>query len=86
MPYQLFEPELETFEEFISKNLGQYGNEKYEPKALKGLVNPEFDNILYCQSGKKNVKGYEIEIKHKNNNIYEFITKVIPKKIVGEIK
>ena len=48
--YELFEPQNESFEEFISKtlncqNFSDFGNKKhYQSLSLKGLVNEEFDN------------------------------------------
>ncbi len=84
--YYLFEPERQSFEEFVSEilisgNINRCDTSKFTAEALQGLVNPDFDNILYCQSKSKETKGYEIEIKYRRNNYYEFITKTIPKKI-----
>jgi hypothetical protein len=91
--YELFDPKNETFEEFISRNLDSEtsfcGRDKFTPEALKGLVNTEFDNILYCRSsktlkgtkGKGFPKGYEIQIKPNLNGYYEFTTTPIPRKI-----
>ncbi len=93
--YELFREndslQNETFEEFVSRNMNsdtsRCGENKFTPEALKGLVNEEFDNILYCQGSKgntkgaKGIKGYETEIKYNDTKYYEFTTKPIPKKI-----
>jgi hypothetical protein len=64
--FEFFHSNSETFESFVSKKI-HFG------KKLKGLVNEEFDNILYSQ------EGYEIEIKNLRNGYYEFIKQEIPK-------
>jgi hypothetical protein len=83
--YELFEPQNESFEEFVSRNISsessRCGEDKFTPEALKGLVNEEFDNILYYNKGGKGIKGYEIEIKYNENKYYEFTAKAVPKKI-----
>jgi hypothetical protein len=69
--FDFFKSKEETFESFVSKNLGC--SQRFSVKNLKGLVNEEYDNILYCP------EGYEIEIKNLHNTQYEFVTEKIPK-------
>jgi hypothetical protein len=69
--FEFFHSNNETFESFVSGKLGC--KENFSKQKLKGLVNEEFDNILYCP------EGYEIEIKNLHNGYYEFISSEIPK-------
>lgn len=79
MTYFTFYKNSETFEKFIVKSL-----EFLEPKIkvieddIKGLVNPDFDNIL-CLS------GYEVSIK-RFQNTYQFNLNKIPSRTKLEIK
>jgi hypothetical protein len=74
--FEFFDSRVENFESFISRNVGCA-----DEKDLKGLVNEEFDNTLFCNNVPrgKNLKGYEIEVKNLHSGYYEFETHEIPK-------
>jgi hypothetical protein len=90
--YENFKPKSESFESFVARNLktetskvskdedSAIVTEGFEPRNFSGLVNPEYDNVLFVKGARK-VKGYEVNIKKERGNYYSFTETTIPKKI-----
>jgi hypothetical protein len=87
--YEIYEPDKESFEQFVSKNLKEC---KFTPESLKEILNEEFDNILYCDrkeievkrqslSATMNAKRGASATMEKKSLYYEFTKTPIPKKI-----
>lgn len=77
--YDFYDESKESFEKFLARNL----KSKISASSLKGLVNPEFDNVLFerIENSKGQVIKYETEILQRENNYYEFKHHSIPNKI-----
>ncbi len=68
----------EPFEKFVSEAIGC---ENLSEENLKDILNPNFDNVLFCSKSTKNIKGYEIDIKKLSENYYAINKTKVPKKI-----
>jgi hypothetical protein len=68
----------EPFEKFVSEAIGC---ENLSEENLKDILNPDFDNVLFCSKSSKNIKGYEIDIKRLSENYYAINKTKVPKKI-----
>lgn len=68
----------EPFEKFVSEAIGC---DNLREEDLKDIINPDFDNVLFCPKSTKNVKGYEIDIKRLSETYYSVSKNKVPKKI-----
>lgn len=68
----------DPFEKFVSEAIGC---DNLKEEDLKDIINPDFDNVLFCPKSSKNVKGYEIDIKRLSETYYSVSKSKVPKKI-----